>query len=147
MLEAVTAPASHSLSPVASQGSGCRRVLVIDDSALICEAAKIALETVAGWHVSTAMSGEEGLALAASERPNVILLDVVMPGMDGVATAERFRMTPSLRTLPIVMLTAQDHPEELERLKRTSARGVIAKPFEIANLSRQLDNLLGWTAT
>jgi CheY-like chemotaxis protein len=119
---------------------------VIDDSALIREAATIALEAVGGWGVLTAASGEEGLALAASERPDAILLDVVMPGMDGIAVVERLHAASSTRSLPVVLLTAKNQPEELDRLRRLQVAGIIAKPFDVARLSAQLGSLLGWAA-
>jgi len=122
-----------------------RHILVIDDSELIREAAKIALDTIGGWRVCTATCGEEGLALLASQRPDAILLDVVMPGMDGIAVAEQLHATPSTRSLPIVLLTASDRPEDQERFQRAPVAGVIAKPFDIAGLQSQMAKLLGWS--
>jgi CheY-like chemotaxis protein len=122
-----------------------RRVLVIDDSALVREAAKLALDTFDGWQVLTAASGEEGLALAATEQLDAILLDLVMPGMDGIAVAEHLRAIPSTRSLPIVLLTATDQAEAHERFQRAQVVGMIAKPFDIAHLSHQLAELLGWS--
>lgn len=122
----------------------CRSVLVIDDSKLIREAAKVALGTIGGWRVLTAASGEEGLALAAAERPDAILLDLVMPGIDGIAAAERLREQPSTRSLPIVLLTASDPAASRQRLGRVPVVGVISKPFDVATLARQLATLVGW---
>jgi CheY-like chemotaxis protein len=119
-----------------------RRVLVIDDSALVREAAKLALDTFDEWQVLTAASGEEGLALAATEQLDAILLDLVMPDMDGIAVAEHLRAIPSTRSLPIILLTATDQPEDHERFQRARVLGVIAKPFDIAHLSHQLTTLL-----
>jgi CheY-like chemotaxis protein len=123
-----------------------RHILVIDDSALIREAARIALDTIGGRRVSAATGGQEGVALATSDHPDAILLDVVMPDMDGIAVVERVRATPSLRSLPIVLLTAKDRPEDRERFRNIAISGVIAKPFDIGSLSRQLNDLLGWAA-
>jgi CheY-like chemotaxis protein len=119
-------------------------VLVIDDSALIREAAKIALDTLGGWRVLTAASGEEGIALAGSERLDAVLLDVVMPGMDGVAVAERLRAMPATQALPIVLLTAQDRREDREPFRHVPLAGVIAKPFDVTSLAQRLATLLGW---
>jgi two-component system alkaline phosphatase synthesis response regulator PhoP len=132
-----------SATPAAAPG---RDILVIDDSVLIREAAKVALGTIGGWRVLTAASGEEGLALASSEQPDAILLDVVMPDMDGIAVAESLQARTSTRSLPVVLLTAQDRPEDQRRLQRLPVIGMIAKPFDVANLSSQLAALLGWTA-
>jgi two-component system alkaline phosphatase synthesis response regulator PhoP len=123
-----------------------RKILVIDDSALIREAAKIALGGIGGWWIATAASGEEGIERAVSERFDAILLDVVMPGMDGIAVAERLHAIPTMSSLPIVMLTADDRIEDDERFGRTSIVGVIVKPFKISDLFLQVTELLGWSA-
>ena len=121
-----------------------RRVLVVDDSSLIREAAKIALASLGGWDVLCAEGGEEALALAAAELPDAILLDVVMPGMDGIEVAERLAGTPGARACPIVLLTARDRPEDHELFGRLPIAGVITKPFDVAALADQLAETLGW---
>jgi|HubBroStandDraft_6_1064221.scaffolds.fasta_scaffold05385_3 CheY-like chemotaxis protein len=121
-----------------------RTLLVIDDSALIREAAKIALGTIGGWRVVTAVSGEEGIERAVSERFDAILLDVVMPGMDGIAVVERLHAIPATGLLPILLLTAHDRLQDSERFRRVTVAGVIGKPFDISGLSRQIAVLLGW---
>jgi CheY-like chemotaxis protein len=123
-----------------------RSILVIDDSALIREAAKIALGTIGGWHTVMASRGEEGIELAVSERFDAILLDVEMPGMDGIAVAERLQATPTTSTPPIVLLTAHEHIEDSSRLRGISIAGVIVKPFDVSDLSRQVAILLRWPA-
>jgi CheY-like chemotaxis protein len=120
-------------------------VLVIDDSALIREAAKVALATIGGWSVLTAASGEEGIAVAEAEHPDAILLDVVMPGLDGIAVAERLHTGPATSSIPVALLTAKDNPEDRESFRRIPVVGVIAKPFDIAGLAGELAALLGWT--
>jgi CheY-like chemotaxis protein len=135
---AETSPAQ---TPAASSS---RKLLVIDDSALIREAAKIALGTIGGWQISTAVSGEEGIERAISEQFDAILLDVVMPGMDGIAVAERLRAVPATSSLPIIFLTAYDRLEDSERLRNVRVAGVIAKPFNVSDLTRQVAVLLGW---
>jgi CheY-like chemotaxis protein len=123
-----------------------RKILVIDDSVLIREAAKIALGTIGGWQTTTAACGEEGIERALAEHPDAILLDVVMPGIDGIAVAERLHGIPATSSLPIVLLTAQNRPQDSERFQRLQVAGVIAKPFDISVLSREVATLLGWTA-
>jgi CheY-like chemotaxis protein len=132
------------MAPVAD--STPRRVLVVDDSGLIREAAKLALGAIGGWDVLTAASGEEGLAQASAERPDAVLLDLVMPGLDGVAVAERLTASPATRTIPVVMLTAADGAEDRERLRDLPVAGVIPKPFELDSLAAQLAALVGWGA-
>lgn len=123
-----------------------RNILVIDDSALIREAAKIALGTIGGWRIVTAVSGDEGIERAVSEQFDAILLDVVMPGMDGIAVAERLHAIPATGSPPIVLLTAHDRLQDSARFRRISTAGVIAKPFDVSDLSRQVAALLGWPA-
>ncbi len=136
-------PADTSLAePLAVAYS--RRILVIDDSALIREAAKIALGTIEGWGVVTAVSGEEGIELALSERFDAILLDVVMPGMDGVAVAERLHAIPAAGSPPVILLTAHDSLRDSESFQNAPVVGVIEKPFDISGLSREMAALLGW---
>jgi CheY-like chemotaxis protein len=119
-----------------------RRVLVVDDSALVREAARVALAAMPGWEVLLADCGEEALALAESVRPDAILLDVVMPGMDGLAVAEQLQARGLARTSSVVFLTGMHELEE--RQASLPAVGVIAKPFAIDALPRQLASLLGW---
>ena len=106
-----------------------RNILVIDDSALIREAARIALGTIGGWRISAAVTGEEGIERAVSGQFDAILLDVVMPGMDGITVAERLHANPATRSLPIILLTAYDRPEDSERFRNIPIVGVIGKPF------------------
>jgi diguanylate cyclase (GGDEF)-like protein len=102
-------------------------VLVVDDSALVREAARVALAAMPGWEVLLADCGEEALALAESVRPDAILLDVVMPGMDGLAVAEQLQARGLARTSSVVFLTGMDELEEWQT--GVVAAGVIAKPF------------------
>ena len=119
---------------------------MIDDSALIREAAKIALGTIGGWRISTAASGEEGIERAVSGRFDAILLDVVMPGMDGIAVAERLHAIPATSLLPIILLTAYDRLEDNLRFRNAPVAGIIEKPFNISDLAGQIVTLLGWLA-
>jgi two-component system, OmpR family, alkaline phosphatase synthesis response regulator PhoP len=123
-----------------------RKILVIDDSALIREAAKIALGTIGGWRISTAVTGEEGIEQAVSGQFDAILLDLVMPGMDGIAVAERLHAIPATSSLPIILLTAYDRLEDSERFRDVPVAGIIGKPFNISDLTRQVAVLLGWLA-
>lgn len=120
-----------------------RRVLVVDDSLLMRSAATVGLGRVAGWQVATAASGRDGVELAASYRPDAILLDVVMPELDGPATLRALREQAATHDMPVVFLTADaGEPGDLIAL---GAAGVIAKPFKPEDLAEQLSELLGWT--
>ena len=121
-----------------------RRILVVDDSPLIREAARIGLETVAGHSVETAQSGEGAVARAAAQRPDAILLDVVMPGMDGPATLTALRAGAATRDVPVVMVTGLDAATHGPKLEELGAVGMIAKPFDPTRLAAQVAELLRW---
>jgi DNA-binding response OmpR family regulator len=116
-------------------------VLIIDDSDLIRMAAEIAL-SADGWTVLEAASGEEGVEVAGRERPDVILLDVVLPGRDGRETLGDLRRVAGLEAIPIVFLTARSQEAEVAELRSLGARGVIAKPFVPAELAAELSGIL-----
>jgi DNA-binding response OmpR family regulator len=121
-----------------------RTVLVIDDSDLIRAVAQLALGRQDGWEVICAESGAEGLDLARRNRPDAVLLDVVMPGLDGPDTHKRLRDDDSTREVPVIFLTAQSDEADLARLAELDVAGVIAKPFDPAGLAAQVSELLGW---
>jgi DNA-binding response OmpR family regulator len=121
-----------------------RTVLVIDDSELIRAVAKLALGRQEGWEVICAESGAEGFDLARRNRPDAVLLDVVMPGLDGPDTHKRLRKDDATREVPVIFLTAQSDEADLARLAELDVAGVIAKPFEPAELAARVSELLGW---
>jgi CheY-like chemotaxis protein len=122
---------------------GPRRVLVVDDSLLMRSAATLGLGRVAGWQVASASGGRDAVELAASYHPDAILLDVVMPDLDGPATLRALREQAATHDVPVVFLTADaGEPGDLVAL---GAVGVIAKPFKPEDLAGQLSELLGWT--
>ena len=123
-----------------------RRVLLIDDEDDIREIAQLSLEMVAHWDVLTASSGHEGIERAAAEQPDAILLDVMMPDLDGPATLRRLRATPSTREIPVVFVTAKVKACGPETFESLGVRGVIAKPFDPLQLSNQVSDHLGWPA-
>jgi CheY-like chemotaxis protein len=119
------------------------KVLVIDDEADIRTVAEMSLSKVGGLEVALAESGEEGIALAESERPHAILLDSMMPGLDGSATIERLKADERTREIPVVFLTAKLQPADRDRYVELGARGVIAKPFNPMTLPDELKAALG----
>lgn len=122
------------------------RILVVDDSKLVHELARVALESHDGWEVRCTASGAEAVALAAAEPPDAILLDVEMPELDGPETVAALRAEPSCAHSPVVFLTAHDDPDELARLRTLGVAGVLPKPFDANTLGDQLADLLGWAA-
>ena len=122
-----------------------RKVLVVDDDDIIREVAKVALEVVGGWEVSTATNGQEARRLASTEQPDVVLLDVMMPALDGPGTAELFREHPATRGVPIIFLTAKT-PLSDDRLESVpNLIGVISKPFDPMSLAAEINRLAGWS--
>jgi CheY-like chemotaxis protein len=122
------------------------RILVVDDSKLVHELARVALEAHDDWEVRCTASGAEAVALATAEPPDAILLDVEMPELDGPATVAALRAEPIAAHTPVVFLTAHDDPDELARLRALGVAGVLPKPFDVTTLGGQLADLLGWPA-
>jgi CheY-like chemotaxis protein len=118
------------------------RVLIIEDEAHIREVAQISLEAVGGWTVILASGGIEGVELARSEQPDAILLDVMMPDVDGPATLERLRALDETSSIPVVFLTAKAQATEQRQLYELGATGVIQKPFDPMQLANQVAELL-----
>ena len=121
-----------------------RRVLVVDDDPLLREVAQAALQLVGGWQVSTAQSGPQAQLQALAEHPDAILLDVMMPGVDGPSTVTALRADPATRDIPIIFLTAKMPSEDLEEWRSLRLAGVIPKPFDPMTLASDMAALLGW---
>jgi CheY-like chemotaxis protein len=119
-------------------------VLIIDDDDGIREVAKMSLELVAGWEVTTAASGDEGLVRARETQPEGILLDVMMPGMDGPATLTALRADDAVGATPVIFLTAKVQASERTRFAEMDVAGLIAKPFDPMKLASQVTDLFGW---
>ena len=122
-----------------------KTLLLIDDDDDIREVAQLSLELGAGWTVLAASSGAEGIETAKANQPDAILLDVMMPNLDGPATLERLRADDATRAIPVVFLTAKARPAERDRLAGLSVAGVLAKPFDPVLLPEQISNTLGWS--
>lgn len=121
-------------------------VLIVDDEANIREILQACLGDLAGWQVSAAASGPEGLTKAIAERPDAIVLDLMMPEMDGIAFLRRLRMHPETETIPVVILTAKTYLVELGQLDHLGVAGAIAKPFNPLELPAQIAQALRWHA-
>lgn len=117
------------------------KILCVEDEADIQTVAKMALETVGGFDVEICGSGEEALQKAPAFCPDLILLDVMMPGMDGVATYRAVRELPEAVDTLIVFMTAKSQAHEVEQLLELGALGVISKPFDPIQLSSQVTSL------
>jgi CheY-like chemotaxis protein len=120
------------------------RILIIDDEDDIREVAAMSLETVAGWEVMVANSGAQGLTRAAMYRPDAILLDVMMPGMDGPTTFRELQKNPVTAKIPVLFLTAKVQATDRARFAGLGIQAVLVKPFDPLTLSTQIANALGW---
>ncbi len=120
------------------------RILIIDDEDDIREVAALSLESVAGWDVVTANSGAQGLARAVECMPDAILLDVMMPGMDGPTTFRELRKNPVTAHIPVLLLTAKVQANDQRRFADLGVEAVLFKPFDPLTLSNQIAGVLGW---
>lgn len=128
----------------AASSTAQRRILVVDDDELLREVAKVALELVGGWHVNTAHSGVDALTQAVRHQPDAVLLDVMMPGLDGPGTVASLREDPRTSGIPVIFLTAKMPTENRARWERLGLAGVIPKPFDPMTLAAEMSRLLGW---
>jgi CheY-like chemotaxis protein len=120
------------------------RVLIIDDEEDIREVAALSLQTVAGWEVVMANSGAQGLARAIEHKPDAILLDVMMPGMDGPTTFRELRKNPATAHIPVVLLTAKVQRSDQRRFADLGVEAILFKPFDPLTLSTQIAAALKW---
>jgi DNA-binding response OmpR family regulator len=121
-----------------------KKVLVIDDEDGIREIIQICLEAAAGWDVLTAASGSEGLATARDEQPDAILLDVMMPDMDGPTTFRQLQAHATTKHIPTILLTAKAKISEQQQFIDLGVTGVITKPFKAQDLVNQIRAILNW---
>ncbi|MDZ7951982.1 response regulator [Nostoc sp. DedQUE09] len=122
-----------------------KQILVVDNEQYIQEVAKICLETVAGWKVVTASSGQEGIIKAETYQPDAILLDVMMPEMDGITTFEKLQANPLTKTIPVIFLTAKIQASDRRRYNQMGMISAIAKPFNPLELAAEVAVALGWS--
>ena len=115
-----------------------QRILYVEDEPDIQAIARVALETVGGFTLKVCSSGEEALQAAVEFTPDLLLLDVMMPGMDGPTTLRELRSIPELSETPAVFMTAKVQPQEIEQFKSCGALDVIAKPFDPMALCAQI---------
>ncbi len=113
-------------------------IMLVEDDPDIQIVAKLALETVGGFRVEICENGNQALAQMMSLRPDLILLDVMMPGMDGPTTLAKLREIKEAKDIPVIFMTAKVQQQELEEYQNLGALGVIAKPFDPMKLADQV---------
>ena len=119
-----------------------RKVLLVEDEQDIRKVAQISLQFRGGWKVVAAGDGMEGLAMAAAEKPDVILLDCMMPRMDGYETCRQLKLNAELRHIPVIFLTAKSQESEIRKGLQLGAVGYLVKPFNPMSLADEIIKIL-----
>ena len=117
------------------------KIMLVDDESDIRRIGELSLSRVGGWQVTLASSGQEALEKVSGSNPDLILLDVMMPGMDGPQTMARLRAEVDTRDIPIIFITAKVQRKEVERYLALGAVGVIAKPFDPMTLPNEVKRI------
>ncbi len=131
-----TVPINHAEKTVPT----LRRLLYIEDEPSIQAIVKLTLEEIGRFTVYSCSSGSEAISNGAEFMPDLILLDVMMPGMDGPTTLKALRQLPELATTPVIFMTAKNSPDEIGSLKAQGAIAVITKPFDPLTLCDEIQN-------
>ena len=118
-----------------------KRILYVEDELDIQAVASIALIDVGGLEVKICSSGLEAIESAQEFKPDLFLLDVMMPVMDGVSTLHALRKLPGLGSIPVLFMTAKVQPQEVESLRAEGAIDVIPKPFDPMNLAENIKSI------
>ncbi len=119
-----------------------KSILIIDDEEDVKEIAQIGLEMAAYWSVVTASSGKEGLMLAETSQPDVILLDLMMPDWDGKETLKQLKANQKTANIPVILMTAKTQSAIAAELTKLDLVGVITKPFRPLQLPKQISQIL-----
>src|SRR5215469_4990283 len=121
-----------------------RTVLIVDDEDDIREVAALSLEATAGWKILTASSGAEGIEVAVAHKPDAILMDVMMPGVDGPSTYRIMQENPAISHIPVLLLTAKVQGVDKRRFADLGVAAVLFKPFDPLTLADQISEALHW---
>ena len=121
-----------------------RRILVVDDDDTARQAAAHSLQLMAGWEVVEAYCGAQAIESAKQHQPDAILLDVMMPAMDGPAMLGKLRATRATSHIPIVLLTAKVQAVHDGSLSHLPVAAILSKPFDPLRLASQVADALGW---
>ena len=119
-----------------------KSILIIDDEEDVKDIAQMGLEMAADWNVITASSGKEGLTLAATTQPEVILLDLMMPEWDGKETLQHLKANQSTSSIPVILMTAKTQSAIATELSELDLAGVITKPFRPLELPGKIISIL-----
>ena len=118
-----------------------KKILIVDDEPNIVRTVGDRLK-MSGYHVTVATDGQEAIERALQEKPDVILLDVLMPKLDGHATLERLRQMEETKSVPVIMLTARSQVEDVVRASSMGATDYVVKPFDLVELLEKIKSAL-----
>lgn len=118
------------------------RILLVDDDPNIRKLATMSLERVGHWKVIAVSSGQESLDVISQVKPDVVLLDVMMPGLDGRSTLARLKNSEDNAHVPVILMTAKVQLEEVEEYLNLGAVGVLIKPFDPMSLPKEIREML-----
>ena len=121
-----------------------RSLLLIDDEPNLATVIAVCLESFKGWSVRVANSGQEGLSIVESLKPDAILLDVMMPEMDGIQVYQQLRANVHTQNIPVILLTAKVQNSDREQFVQLGVAGMIAKPFDPILIADQIAQILNW---
>lgn len=121
-----------------------KQILIVDDEEDVRSIATLGLQMGAGWTVLTASSGAEGIEIAAQHHPDAILLDLMMPDMDGCATLQHLKQHPITQRIPVILMTAKVQASEQHSLHDLDVAAVFTKPFRPLTLAQQIVDALAW---
>jgi CheY-like chemotaxis protein len=121
-----------------------KRILIVDDEECIQTVVKFGVQMLVDWEVLIASSGLQGLKTACDQKPDAILLDVMMPDMDGIATFKALQADPQTTEIPVIFLTAKAQTSERRQFDDLGVSGVITKPFNSLDLPYLIAKILDW---
>jgi CheY-like chemotaxis protein len=127
------------------EDSMTKHILIVDDEEDVRAIAQMGIEMGAGWNVVTASSGKEALEIAAQQQPDVILLDMMMPDMDGRTTLQQLKANPKTQPIPVILVTAKVQNGHQEIFADMQVAAIFAKPFRPLKLAEQISKALGWS--
>jgi len=119
-------------------------ILLIDDEETIQEVVQVGIEIEAGWEVTVASSGAQGIEVAQAQQPDAILLDIMMPDMDGISTLSQLKANAKTQSIPVILLTAKTQTTDKKQFQNVEVMGVITKPFNSMTLASRIAKILQW---
>jgi len=121
-----------------------KSILIVDDEADVRDIIQMGLEMATDWQVLCASSGAEALVTAAEQIPDVILLDLMMPEMDGRATLRQLKSNPTTQAIPVILVTAKAQAFQPSHIPDLNVAAVLAKPCRPLKLAAEISKILGW---